>query len=155
MWALQNTRKNLLKTLENLTAEALDSQPVHGNNTIGSLLYHIADSEAYWIYASVLRRAMDPEIVALFSHQEPRDEGGTLIRPQGSSLNEHLQRLSTIRERLLKAYTGLTLEEFRRAHRLSDEMGTADVSAERVLYHLMQHETEHRGHIQTIIEGLG
>jgi uncharacterized damage-inducible protein DinB len=46
----------------------------------------------------------------------------------------------------------MTLEDFRRPRHFP---GQYDVTPEWVLYHLMEHEAEHRGHIQTLRGLLG
>ncbi|MCA9947165.1 MAG: cyclic nucleotide-binding domain-containing protein [Anaerolineales bacterium] len=72
---------------------------------------------------------------------------GIVDRPVTAvSLTTHLQRLDTARQLLLDVYANLTLADFRRARLLPQY----HVTPEWVLYHLTQHETEHRGQIQEI-----
>lgn len=155
LWAFENTRSRTLRSLENLPPDALDAQPPVGDNTIGTLLYHIAEAEAWWIYEIILEyAAYPPEIAALFPYKD-RDEQEILTGLRGHSLDTYLHRLSFVREKVLEVYNKMRLEEFRQVHIREDNMEQLSVSAEWVLHHLMQHEAEHRGHIQVIVESVG
>ncbi|MDQ3705763.1 MAG: DinB family protein [Chloroflexota bacterium] len=147
LWALQDTRDRTLKSLEGLTGAELDTKPPGADNTIAVLLYHIALIEADWLYAEALEnRPIPPDIEALFP-LDARDEQRHLSLLQGVPLEEHLQRLQTIRDTLLEEFKAMTLEDFRRPRHFP---GQYDVTPEWVLHHLIQHEAEHRGHIQTL-----
>jgi uncharacterized damage-inducible protein DinB len=62
------------------------------------------------------------------------------------SLQEHLQRLEKVRATLMEEFRGISIEDFRRLRYLPEE----NVTPEWVLHHLIQHEAEHRGHIQAL-----
>ena len=145
LWALEETRRDLLGELRELPPAALDWQPAEGESTIGTILYHIALIEADWLYVEVLEAPFPPEIVALFPH-ETRDAEGRLVPVRGLSLDDHLARLDRVRARLLDAFQHMALDDFRRARALEHY----DVTPEWVLYHLMQHEAEHRGQIAAL-----
>ncbi len=147
LWALQDTRHDTLRSLEGLTTADLDTKPPGADNTIGALLYHIALVETSWLYDEALdNRPAPPGIEALFP-LDARDQGSHLSSLQGVPLEEHLQRLQTIRDTLLEEFKAMTLEDFRRPRHFP---GQYDVTPEWVLHHLIQHEAEHRGHIQTL-----
>ncbi len=55
----------------------------------------------------------------------------------------HMQRLDAVRQLLLAAFRGMSLDEYRRPRHLEQY----DVSPQWVLHHLIQHEAEHRGQI--------
>jgi uncharacterized damage-inducible protein DinB len=80
--------------------------------------------------------------MALFPY-EVRDGQGHLTQVTGVSLEEHLQRLHVVRRLLLDVFEAMELAEFRRVRALPPY----DVTPEWVLYHLMQHEAEHRSQI--------
>jgi uncharacterized damage-inducible protein DinB len=147
LWALQDTREETLRSLEGLSVADLDTMPPGADNTIGVLLYHVALIEADWLYVEALdNRPIPPEIEALFP-LDARDEERHLSAMRGISLEEHLQRLATLRSTLLEEFKPMTLEDFRRPRHFPDQY---DVTPEWVLHHLIQHEAEHRGHIQTL-----
>jgi uncharacterized damage-inducible protein DinB len=62
------------------------------------------------------------------------------------SLQEHLNRLGRMRERLLQEFSKMTAEDFWKIMQLTDY----DVSPAYVVHHLMQHEAEHRSQIDAI-----
>ena len=145
LWALEDTRRRTKDHLDDLPAEALDWFPAHSENSIGTLLYHIALIEADWLYVEVLEQPYPPFIAALFPHSD-RDTQGQLSVVAGVSLAEHIMRLDTVRRELLQAFRNMPLHDFRRVRHLPEY----DVSPEWVLHHLMQHEAEHRGQITAL-----
>ena len=152
LWAMQDTREQTLNSLEGLSMTDLDAMPPGADNTIGVLLYHIALIEADWLYVEALdNRPVPPEVEALFPLAH-RDEQCRLSAMRGLPLEDHLRRLATVRARLLEEFKGMTAEDFRRPRHFP---GQYDVTPEWVLHHLIQHETEHRGHIQTLRGLLG
>lgn len=146
LWQLADTRRETLDALKNISPTALDWTPFPGENSIGTLLYHIALIELDWLFTEVLEQKPWPqEIKEAFSISD-RDTEGHLNIMRETSLEEHLQRLNLIREYLLASFRDMTLQEFRRPRVLPEYQ----VTAEWVIHHLIQHEAEHRGHIQLL-----
>jgi uncharacterized damage-inducible protein DinB len=144
---LEETRQRTKVGLVGLADDQLDWTPAsvaHSQtNSIGALLYHIAAIEADWLYAEVLEaEVFSPELTNLFP-DDVRDDGGHLAVARGGGLDAHLLRLDAVRDQVLAAFSGMSLTEFRRERNLPDYT----VTPEWVLYHLMQHEAEHRGEI--------
>lgn len=152
LWALEDTRRETLKCLDGLTDEDLDTLPPGADNRIGALLYHIAIVEVGWLYFQVLegKKPFPPGFGALFP-ADPLDEQEQLINLPEASLQDHLQRLEKVRSTLMEEFRGMSIEDFRRLRYLPEE----NVTPEWVLHHLIQHEAEHRGHIQTVRHLLG
>ena len=142
LWALQDTRQRTVRELGRLAQAMIDWIPQGNESSIGTVLYHVADIEADWLYVEVLEQPIPPEVAALFPYKT-RDEGGYLTQVQGFSLEQHLRRLETVRGLLLDVYQQMDLPEFRRVRSFANY----DVTPEWVLHHLMQHEAEHRGQI--------
>lgn len=145
LWALQDTRRALIEALEGVTDPMVDWVPPDGGSSIGTVLYHIADIEADWLYVEVLEQPIPPAVAALFPFPT-RDANGRLTQAPGFSLEQHLSRLSTVRNLVLDAYLRMDLAAFRLVHSFEQY----DVTPEWVLHHLVQHEAEHRGQIGTI-----
>lgn len=143
--AIQDARFRTLRLLEGIDQRALDWQR-GDENSIGTLLYHVAAIEADWLYAEVLTEPFPDDVVALLTW-DVRDDEGRLTGVAGRSLAEHLALLGAIRERLLAAFEAMTLEHFQRPRALPDY----DVTPEWVLHHLMQHEAEHRGQMEVLL----
>jgi len=152
LWALEDTRRDTLKSLDGLTDEDLDTLPSSADNSIGALLYHIAIVEVGWLYFQVLegKKPFPPGFGALFP-ADGLDEQGQLTNLRGASLRDYLQRLKKVRASLMEELLGMSIEEFRRLRYLPEE----NVTPEWVLHHLIQHEAEHRGQIQTVRHLLG
>jgi uncharacterized damage-inducible protein DinB len=146
LWALEDTRGRTKEALATVAAGAVDWIPPHGGNTIGALLYHIALIEADYLYADVMEMTDYPqEILALFPYPD-RDAHGALTLPPAMSMDQHLQRLATVRNRLLATFATLPPDDFRRPR----TMPRYTITPEWTLHHLMQHEAEHRGQIVTL-----
>lgn len=145
LWRLQDARQRTLNALANLPDEALDWQATGLQNTIGTLLYHIATIEIDWLYSEVLEQDWSPELEMLFCYPV-RDDDGRLYAVTEVSLSKHLSRLEWTRNHLLECLKQITLEGYRRLRNLP----RYDVTPEWVLHHLAQHEAEHRGEILAI-----
>ena len=139
--AIEDSRQRTLTLLEGMDEAALDWQR-GDENSIGTLLYHVAAIEADWLYCEVLTQAFPDDVVALFPW-DVLDDDGRLTHVSGRPLAEHLELLAEIRMRLLAAFQPMTLADFQTLRALP----SYDVSPEWVLHHLMQHEAEHRGQI--------
>ncbi len=147
LWMFQDTRTRTLQSLEGFDPAHVNLVPDQFENSIGSLLYHIAVIEADWLYSEVLEREVPDDVQALFP-EGVRDDSGTLADPRARGLDGHLKVLGQIRALVLETYQPMTLDEFRRPRSLPQY----DVTPEWVLHHLTQHEAEHRGHIQGLRE---
>lgn len=145
LWMLEDTRRRTLETLANISQDAIDWPPPHEKNSIGTLLYHIAAIEAKYLYNDVLQYNYPKEIELLLPNPV-REPSGILWIVEEIPIDEHLSRLENIRTCLLKEFKQITTEEFDQPN--SSEKSV--VSPSWVLHHLIQHESEHRGHIQEL-----
>ncbi|KPV44833.1 DinB family protein [Alicyclobacillus ferrooxydans] len=143
LWALEDVRKTLLERLNGISQATLDAK-IEGSTSIGSLLYHISIVEAGWLHYDILGTSLPPEIGMLFPI-EPWSEDGVLTHVEGQSMDEHLHRLNTVRHVFLSHFKPMTLADWR-APRTNEEEGY-DVTPEWVVYHLIEHEAQHRGQI--------
>jgi uncharacterized damage-inducible protein DinB len=148
LWALQDTRQRTIEELGRLDPAMIDWRPAESESSIGTVLYHMTDIEADWLYVEVLEQPMPAEVAALFPYPT-RDKQGRLTQVEAFSLEQHLRRLETVRGLLLEVFEQMALEDFRRARSLE----RYDVTPEWVLHHLIQHEAEHRGQIGTLRAG--
>lgn len=147
LWVLEDTRRETKEeALTGLVPAVLDWTPPHGENSIGTLLYHIALIELDWLYTEALESQPWPEELKPLFALDDRDAQGRLSPLVGETLEEHLHRLDLVRQYLLATFRGMTLQEFRRPH----PFPRYRVTAEWVLQHLIQHEGEHRGQIQLL-----
>jgi uncharacterized damage-inducible protein DinB len=145
LWRLQDERERTLEALKDLPHTALDWQAAGLQNSIGTLLYHIAAIEIDWLYSEVLQADWTPEMEALYCYPVRNDEG-RLYPVMNVRLKDHLARLEKTRQYLLDGFKEITLEDYRTPRNLPDY----DVTPEWVIHHLIHHEAEHRGEILTI-----
>lgn len=145
LWAIQDSRDRTMRALADISPAIIDWLPPDGESSIGTVLYHMADIEADWLYVEVLEQPSRSDVAALFPH-ETRDAQGHLTQVQQFTLEQHLSRLEAVRERLLDVYQRMDLADFRRARSLPHY----DVTPEWVLHHLMQHEAEHRSQLAAL-----
>jgi uncharacterized damage-inducible protein DinB len=144
--ALRDSRRRTLEALDGLDPATLDRTPEGPDNSIGSLLYHVAAIEADWLFEEILGPdRSQPWPDALFPF-EVRDGEGRLTEIHGVPLHDHLERLSAVRELFLAVVTAMDSEEFHRIRMLE----AYDVSPDWVVHHLMQHEAEHRAQISAL-----
>jgi len=143
---LEDTRRETREALTGLVPATLDWLPPQGENSIGTLLYHVALIELDWLYTEALESRPWPEELKSHFGLADRDADERLSPLHGETLDGHLHRLDLARQRLLAAFRGMTLQDFRRPHVFPQYR----VTAEWVLQHLIQHEGEHRGQIQLL-----
>lgn len=145
LWMLDDTRARTLRAIEGLPPGDIDAIPIGGGNTIGALLYHVAAVELEWLYRDILASS-SPDWARRLFPREVREENGRLTSVRGIALDQHLDRLATVRRHLHEDLAGLTDDDFRSAAEGSESGGTP----EWVLHHLREHEAEHRGQMQEI-----
>ncbi len=142
LWALQDARQRTMEELDSASVAMIDWLPPDNESSIGTVLYHMTDIEADWLYVEVLEQPLPSAVAALFPYAT-RDAQGRLTQVPGISRADHLKRLETVRNLLLAVFQPMTLAEFRRVRSLPHY----DVTPEWVLHHLIQHEAEHRSQI--------
>lgn len=141
LWAMQEARRGLLEEVEVIDDEQLDWRgPSGADNSIGSLLYHVALIETSWLYDDIFMGPYPEDIVALFplDHRTP---DGRLMHVPGMPLDEHLQRLSFVRDRFLELMSNMDPDDWRRVR--APEGEDYAVSPAWVVYHLVEHEAGH------------
>jgi uncharacterized damage-inducible protein DinB len=151
LWAFEESRRRTLRVLDRLDPGLLEWQPAWGGNPISALLYHLAAIEVDWLFTDILEQSeFPPRIAALFPY-DVRSSDGVLTIPQSGSLESHLQRLKEMRTFFLEVLLEMSENEFRRIRTFPDYQ----VTPEWTIYHLIQHEAEHRSEIMVIMEAGG
>jgi uncharacterized damage-inducible protein DinB len=139
--AMEWARHETMQTLEGVTDDIVDRRIDGDTNTIGTLLYHVALVEADWLLEDVFEGTMPwPDENLPFGDRDPE---GILTEVQGMTLKQHLDRLTAIRTMFTAAIKPMSVEDFHRT-RARDRF---HVSPAWVLYHLIDHEAEHRSQI--------
>jgi len=148
--SLQKEREKTLKAVERLEGQHLDAYVDGFPNSIGTLLYHIADIELDWLYSEILEQDVPKELQDLFPIYTHLEDG-SLAPVQELDLANHLNRMAVVRADLLKQLKGMTHDEFYRVR----ELPPYDVNPAWVMYHLLEHEAKHGEQIAHIRRVLG
>jgi uncharacterized damage-inducible protein DinB len=148
LWAMEEVRRRTFNLVKGLDQRALDWEGPDGReNAIGSLLYHIADVEMWWLHAAVLHTPISVGVAGLFPFA-PRDAHGRLARVLGVPREDHRHRLRRVRRILLDAFRGMSVRHFRKL-RTSKTYPRA-VAPEWVVFHLVEHEAGHAFQISAL-----
>ena len=142
--ALEEVRRDTLKVVNEIPAEAIDRDPGDGGNTLGTILYHIALVEIDWVFTDVLDR--EDDISRELIPYDSREEDGRLTPTLGETLSDHLERLATVRGIVLAELRSMTPQDYHRVRARE----WIDVSAGWVVFHLIDHEVEHRVRISAL-----
>jgi len=149
LWGMEETRRGLLGSVRELGQAELDWRGPNGvDNSIGSLLYHIALVEMDWLYFDLML-AQPPEDVRIRFPHEHRTPDGRLANVVGVPLDDHLDRLAFTRRRFLETIGPLSLEEW---HRVREPEGVDyAVTPAWTVFHLVEHEAGHLFEIRAIV----
>jgi uncharacterized damage-inducible protein DinB len=152
LWALQDVRRRYtLRLVRDLDERLVDwAGPDGQENSIGSLLYHIADVEMGWLYGDLKGLPEPPPAVLQLLPLPGREpDGKRLTRVLGVPLAEHVARLNRSREIFLKELEGMSSAEWRRL-RPAPPPDDYDVTPEWVVFHLVEHEAGHAFQISSL-----
>lgn len=154
LWAMEEARRNLLATLKRIERagfgqEFIDWRGPDGNdNSVGSLLYHIAGVEMGWLYFDVLGTGLPADIQELFPVDD-RTEDGMLRHVADVPLADHIAKLATTRRRFLEIVGAMSLEEW---NELKEPAGEDyAMTPAWTVYHLVEHEAGHLYEVRRVV----
>src|SRR5215216_4879 len=93
--AMEDARRDTLRELTGVTDDVVDRRPPGDDNSIGTLLYHVALIEADWLLDDIFELT-DPWPDDLLPLAD-RDDEGRLFQAGGQTLQQHLDRLAAVR----------------------------------------------------------
>jgi uncharacterized damage-inducible protein DinB len=144
--ALEDCRRDTERELTDLDEALIGVQPTESDNSIATLLYHVALIEADWIVDDVTGIALEESDLAGWFPKGDRDDAGVLMTVASVQLDDLLARLRAVRAVTLDRISQLGVEAFHRPRRRE----RYDVSPAWVVHHLLQHEAEHRSEIARV-----
>jgi uncharacterized damage-inducible protein DinB len=147
LWALQDVRSGILRAVQGLDQRTLEWEgPRADENSIGTLLYHIALVEIDWLFSDLHGAALPDPLQREFPFPFATD--GRLTPVRGVSLADHLARLERTRKVFLDDIRAMSLGDWRRLRSPKGE--DYDVNPEWVAFHLVEHEAGHAGQIRAL-----
>lgn len=141
LWAMEETREKTKAYVNGISQETVDWAGPEGNeNSIGTLLYHLAAVEMGWLYGDILEQPFPEEDFPF-----PMTTKGRLAPVMGVPLEDHLARLDRCRDIFLDIMKGMTLDHWSRLRSPADE--DYSVSPAWAVFHLVEHEAGHAAQI--------
>jgi DinB superfamily len=141
--ALQDCRRDTIKELNGVTDAMIDVHSTGTDNSVATILYHVALIEADWLLADIFGFASATSAEPALFPIADRGPDHHLTVVAGETLGQHIERLAAVRSILLDRLRPMTSQEFHRARRRDHY----DVTPAWVVHHPLQHEAEHRSEL--------
>jgi uncharacterized damage-inducible protein DinB len=137
--ALLNGSHKWLRELGEVDEATLVWQPFENGHSIGALMLHIADVEAWWIETVLAGRELSEEEIRRHLSEDTDQYGVRWPVPPRVPLAEYLDALQNVRSRTLK-----TLQE---VEDLSETRirSESEFTLRWIVNHVIQHESYHGG----------
>lgn len=136
--AMQDGTREWRGEMGDLDPKLIVWQPVPKGHSIGGVLLHIAECEAWWVEEVCLGRAIDPEEAKLHMTEEIDQYNGSWPTPPEEPMSYYYDILDRVRARTLESVKSFPAEGTVQAH--GDTYTPAWV-----LSHVLQHESYHGG----------
>jgi uncharacterized damage-inducible protein DinB len=147
LWALEEARSLTIRSATGLDRRTLEwGGPRGEENSISTLLYHIAIVEIDWLYMDLHEGTVPESLRGEFPF--PFSTSNRLTVVTGVSVEDHLARLERTRKVFLDDMATHSLESWRRPRRPPKE--DYEVTPAWVVYHLIEHESGHAFQIRAI-----
>ncbi|MGV3616058.1 MAG: DinB family protein [Fimbriimonas sp.] len=137
--ALQDGTQEWLRQLGEVDEDALTWQPFEGGHSIGALILHIADVEAWWIETVLAGRELSEAEVRRHLSEETDQYAVRWPVPPRMPLTEYLAILSSVRTRTLETLKAVGDPAETRAR------GQSEFTLRWIVNHVVQHESYHGG----------
>ncbi len=124
--------------------EAVICQPYPNGHSIGAIILHIADAEAYWIEQVIARRERSPEELKLLLSEETDQYVPQWPTLPARPLSHYYEIHDRIRERTLKTLKQYDDPEQINTRRRRDG-SQWEYTLRYVLHHVITHEAYHGG----------
>lgn len=152
--SMQTLRRGLLNTLSRIDqagwgGDFLDWRgPADEDNSVGTLLYHIALVELGWLYFDMMPEAAPQDLRELLPF-DGWDDQGRLTHVADKPLREHIELLAEARGKFLELVAPMSVEDWRTLRSPAGEDYSA--TPEWMVYHLVEHEAGHMYEIHRMV----
>lgn len=143
---LQDATREWREYLIDVEPEALVYQPFPGGHSMGAVMLHMADVEAYWIEKFLLGMERDPAELKEFLSEETKQDLTQWPTPPAKPLSYYFDLQDGVRERTLRNLAKLPDPSWQKER--SDYVATAGW----VVNHVIGHESYHGGQVVLLNE---
>lgn len=141
LWAMEEARKKTKAYVWGVGQDVLDwAGPDRSENSVGTLLYHLAAVEMGWLYGDILEQPFPEE-----DFPWPGTTQSRLTPVVGVSVEDHLARLDRCRATFLEAMKAVTPADWLRLRYPAGEHYA--VTPAWAVFHLVEHEAGHAAQI--------
>lgn len=148
--ALDDVRRQTKDVVAVLTQEQLAWKPPGGGNTIGQLLRHVALVELDWLVTDLCQETdLPPDTPALLRLEGPMADPGVRL------LSEFVASLDWVRALTKERAKRFTRSEIEATRTYRGEGVTKTFNVRWILFHLVDHEAQHKGQILAVKRMLG
>ncbi len=141
--ALQDGTRKWREELGDVSDEAITWQPFKNGHSIGAVILHMIDVEAFWVETAALgRERSHQELTELLSH-ETNQEAFHWVLPPRMPLSYYLDMQDKVRQRTLES-----IKLFPDPGTIISREGwSADMTVRWILNHVVAHEAYHGGQV--------
>jgi uncharacterized damage-inducible protein DinB len=140
LWELEEVRNRTLHVIEGLDQRTLEwAGPRGDENSISTLLYHIAIVEMDWLFMDIHEGELPDALRGDLPFPFVTD--GRLTVVKGVSLGDHVARLERTRRVFLDDVARMSLADWRKPRSPKNE--DYSVTPEWMVFHLVEHEAGH------------
>lgn len=127
--------------------DAIVWQPYENGPSIGGILLHMADCDAYWINQIALRQPADPEDPAALYNNSMDQYGPNWPVPPRQPITWYFQILESRRAQVIKA-----IEELADPNARFQREKSAEFTLRWIVAHLVEHDSYHGGQVVLLHE---
>lgn len=139
--ALQDGTRKWREEIGEVNDDAVIWQPVKNGHSIGGIILHMIDVEAFWIETAALGRDRDPEEVKELLSEEIDQYAFNWVVPPHKPLAYYLDLQDKVRERTLESIKSFPEP----TTQVSFDQGNFIVTLRWILSHVVNHEAYHGG----------
>jgi uncharacterized damage-inducible protein DinB len=139
--ALQDGTREWREELGDVSIEEIVWQPYKQGHSIGAVILHMIDVEAFWVETAALGRERDPDEIRELLSEETDQYGFNWVVPPRQPLSYYLELQDRVRARTLES-----IKSFPDPATVIDREGWSSALTVRwILNHVVAHEAYHGG----------
>ncbi len=137
--SLERGTKEWMGELGKVGPERIVWQPFEGGHSIGALILHNADVEAFWLHDVAAHQPLSAEEAAALMGEQTNQYGVSWPTPPKKPLSWYVERMQSVRSRTLDLIVPMTDPAAEHMH------GDTFFTLRWLLHHVITHEAYHGG----------